>query len=304
MPRTSGQDRRESLRERRERRALIDDPEIVLNAAARFLEVRSRSVHELRRHLAQAGYRADLVQAAVARLTELGMLDDATFARTWVESRDRARPRSEAALRRELSLKGIDRELAVELLDERRAATSARAARAVRPKVVAAIPASRATAPTCSRPGGFWPSGAAPWRASPTRGSAGSGRTQCWPATASTPRFAATRRTGSSRLRRNRRLIPWPGRLTAGRLLIALGTPPGTATSGVAVARPNSCVRRRLRARRTMRRWPRPSRDVSSNHRQRGFHPMVLRERAQTGSGRPSQFRRTSGPVIGRTGGK
>jgi SOS response regulatory protein OraA/RecX len=120
MPRTSGQDRRESLRERRERRALIDDPEIVLNAAARFLEVRSRSVHELRRHLAQAGYRADLVQAAVARLTELGMLDDATFARTWVESRDRARPRSEAALRRELSLKGIDRELAVELLDERR----------------------------------------------------------------------------------------------------------------------------------------------------------------------------------------
>jgi regulatory protein len=120
MPRTPGQDRRESLRERRERRALIDDPEIVLNAAARFLEVRSRSVHELRRHLTQAGYRADLVEAAVIRLTELGMLDDATFARTWVESRDRARPRSEAALRRELALKGIDRELAAEVLEERR----------------------------------------------------------------------------------------------------------------------------------------------------------------------------------------
>lgn len=120
MPRTSGQDRRESPRERRERRALIDDPEIVLNAAARFLEARSRSVHELRRHLTQAGYRADLVEAAVIRLTELGMLDDATFARTWVESRDRARPRSEVALRRELALKGIDRELAAEVLDERR----------------------------------------------------------------------------------------------------------------------------------------------------------------------------------------
>jgi regulatory protein len=120
MPRTSGQDRRESLRERRERRALIDDPDIVLNAAARFLEVRSRSVDELRRHLTRAGYRADLVEAAVVRLTELGMLDDATFARMWVESRDRARPRSEAALRRELALKGIDRELAAEVLDERR----------------------------------------------------------------------------------------------------------------------------------------------------------------------------------------
>jgi regulatory protein len=52
------------------------------------------------------------------------MLDDATFARTWVESRDRARPRSEAALRRELALKGIDRELAAEVLAERRAGPS------------------------------------------------------------------------------------------------------------------------------------------------------------------------------------
>ena len=120
MPRTPGQDHRESLRERRERRALIDDPAVVLNAAARFLEVRSRSVDELRRHLTQAGYRPDLVDAAVARLTELRMLDDATFARMWVESRDRARPRSEAALRRELTLKGIGRELAAEVLDERR----------------------------------------------------------------------------------------------------------------------------------------------------------------------------------------
>lgn len=120
MPRTLGRSQRESLRERRERRALIDDPDVVLNAAARFLEIRSRSVAEVRRHLTQAGYRADLVDAAVARLTDLGMLDDATFARMWVESRDRARPRSEAALRRELNLKGIDRELAAEVLDARR----------------------------------------------------------------------------------------------------------------------------------------------------------------------------------------
>ena len=43
------------------------------------------------------------------RLTELGMLDDATFARAWVESRDRARPRGERAIRDELRRKGIDR---------------------------------------------------------------------------------------------------------------------------------------------------------------------------------------------------
>jgi regulatory protein len=124
MPRTPGQRPRESFRERRERHAAIDDPDVVLNAAARFLEVRSRSVDEVRRHLTQAGYRPDLVAAAVARLTDIGVLDDAAFARMWVESRDRARPRSESALRRELTLKGIDRELAAEVLDERRTGTS------------------------------------------------------------------------------------------------------------------------------------------------------------------------------------
>ena len=120
MPQRPAQGQRESFRERRDRRAAIDDPEVVLNAAARFLEVRSRSVDEVRRHLTQAGYRAELVERAVSRLMELGMLDDGAFARMWVESRDRARPRSETALRRELALKGIDRELAAQVLGERR----------------------------------------------------------------------------------------------------------------------------------------------------------------------------------------
>jgi SOS response regulatory protein OraA/RecX len=92
----------------------------VLNAAARFLEVRSRSVDEVRRHLIRVGYRPELVEGAVTRLADLGMLDDAAFARMWVESRDRARPRSESALRRELAQKGIERDLAAEVLDERR----------------------------------------------------------------------------------------------------------------------------------------------------------------------------------------
>lgn len=92
----------------------------MLEAAARFLEVRARSVAEVRRRLGQAGYRANLVEGAIERLTELGMLDDAQFARTWIESRDRARPRGEIALRRELALKGVDRNVVNELLEERR----------------------------------------------------------------------------------------------------------------------------------------------------------------------------------------
>ena len=111
---------RKSFEERRGERAAIDDPAVVLQAAARFLEARSRSVAEVRRRLGRAGYRTDLVDGAIVRLGELGILDDAAFGRAWVESRDRARPRGEIALRRELSLKGVDRAIVDGLLDERR----------------------------------------------------------------------------------------------------------------------------------------------------------------------------------------
>lgn len=114
--------RKESYAERRERRAAVEDPETVLEAAARFLEARSRSVAEVRRRLTTAGYRPELIDGAIARLTELGMLDDATFARSWVESRDRARPRGERALRAELGLKGIERAVVDEVIGERASA--------------------------------------------------------------------------------------------------------------------------------------------------------------------------------------
>ncbi len=112
--------RRESYAERRERRAAVDDPAVVLEAAMRFLEARSRSVTEVRRRLTSAGYQAALVEDAIARLGDLGVLDDEAFARAWVESRDRARPRGERALREELRLKGIDRSLVDLVLAERR----------------------------------------------------------------------------------------------------------------------------------------------------------------------------------------
>jgi regulatory protein len=116
--------RRETYAERRERRAAIDDAAVVLEAATRFLEARSRSVVEVRRRLASAGYQSTLIEAAIARLGDLGVLDDEAFARAWVESRDRARPRGERALRDELRLKGVDRPLIDLVLGERRALRS------------------------------------------------------------------------------------------------------------------------------------------------------------------------------------
>ena len=112
--------RRRSPADRRAVNAEVGDPEVVLAAALRFLETRQRSVAEVRRRLTQAGYQAAFIDIAIQRLGDLGVLDDGAFATAWVESRDRARPRGERALRRELALKGVDRELVDEAMAERR----------------------------------------------------------------------------------------------------------------------------------------------------------------------------------------
>ena len=130
--------RREGFAEKRERLGAVDDPNVVLEAALRFLEARARSIDEVRRRLRTAGYQPELIDGAIERLKALGILDDASIAQAWVESRDRARPRGERALRRELQLKGIERTVLDEVLDERRPSGAAGAAEVTDPDVVAA----------------------------------------------------------------------------------------------------------------------------------------------------------------------
>jgi regulatory protein len=112
-------DGRARLAERRAARAELTDVRPVLDAAGRYLEVRPRAAGEVRRHLVAAGYPTALVEAAIVILTDAGYLDDDAFARAWVESRDRSRPRGEAALRRELLARGVDADVAGRALAER-----------------------------------------------------------------------------------------------------------------------------------------------------------------------------------------
>jgi len=111
--------RRETPAEGRARRGAVEDPATVLDAAARLLEARPRSTAEVRRRLGEAGYRTDLVEEAITRLAALGYLDDEAFARAWVESRDRARPRGERALRTELRRKGVADEVVATIIEDR-----------------------------------------------------------------------------------------------------------------------------------------------------------------------------------------
>jgi regulatory protein len=135
--------RQQTLEARRSERAEIDDPSLVLAAALRFLEARPRSIDEVRRRLLTHGYRAELVEGSLDRLIDLGILDDEAFARTWVESRDRARPRGARALRSELARKGIDRAVTDGILDEREAERPDADAEAAR-RVLAGYDSTRA----------------------------------------------------------------------------------------------------------------------------------------------------------------
>lgn len=80
-----------------------------VDASARLLEVRPRSTQELADRLKQKGYDCAVVEDAVARLAELGFLDDASFAKQWIESRLRSHAAGARKLRSELALKGVDR---------------------------------------------------------------------------------------------------------------------------------------------------------------------------------------------------
>ena len=122
----TARERREAAEARRARRAEITDSDVVMEAAALFLSVRSRSVEETRRRLRHLGYPPPLCDQVVDRLVELGYLDDAQFAVAWVESRDRARPRGAVALRRELQLKGISDETIAQVLAQRAQAAADR----------------------------------------------------------------------------------------------------------------------------------------------------------------------------------
>jgi len=77
--------------------------------AIRYLGYRRRSRIEVDRYLSgRKGFARKTVAAVMTRLTEERYLNDEEFARLFIESRVRLRPRSCAFLRHELSQKGID----------------------------------------------------------------------------------------------------------------------------------------------------------------------------------------------------
>ena len=88
--------------------------EIVL----RKLTAQDRSRHELAKALAQKEVPEGVAGAVLDRMEEVGLVDDAALAESWVRSRQARRYLSKRALRQELTRKGIDAEQIDQALDQ------------------------------------------------------------------------------------------------------------------------------------------------------------------------------------------
>jgi regulatory protein len=109
---------------------LREQDEVVraVDTALRLLSLRPRSHHEIRHALAQKSLPAATIHAALTRLEAAGYVDDAAFARYWIDQRTRFQPRGARALRYELRQKGLDPQLIEAVLSETPAAAEAEAA--------------------------------------------------------------------------------------------------------------------------------------------------------------------------------
>jgi regulatory protein len=93
------------------------DPETVARAIClRLLTDRARTRAELAAVLRRRGVPDAVADRVLGRFSEVGLIDDATFAEQWVRSRHASRGLARRALAVELHRKGVDRDVAEEAL--------------------------------------------------------------------------------------------------------------------------------------------------------------------------------------------
>ncbi|MFY1627322.1 regulatory protein RecX [Micromonospora sp. WMMD723] len=108
-----------------------DEGEVAREICLRQLAVRPRTRAELAGALAKKGISDEVSAQVLDRYDEVGIIDDAAFARAWVSSRHNGRGLARRALANELRQRGVDGEVASEALGELDEETEAQTARAL-----------------------------------------------------------------------------------------------------------------------------------------------------------------------------
>ena len=94
------------------------DPESVARGLClRALTGAARTRQQLAEMLARKGVPDESAEAVLDRFVEVGLVDDAAFARAWVDSRQAGRGLARRALQAELRAKGVDAEVAAQAVE-------------------------------------------------------------------------------------------------------------------------------------------------------------------------------------------
>jgi regulatory protein len=76
--------------------------------AAAMLARRPRSERQIRQRLGQRRTEPEVIDATIARLREVGLVNDAAYAQSWAESRNRSSPRGRRLVVQELRTAGVE----------------------------------------------------------------------------------------------------------------------------------------------------------------------------------------------------
>lgn len=95
-----------------------NDFQKLYDRALKFIAVRPRSKKEISDYLNRKSVSKDLAAKIISKLEESELIDDAAFARWWVEQRITFRPKGKRALLAELSQKGVNRETSEEVINQ------------------------------------------------------------------------------------------------------------------------------------------------------------------------------------------
>lgn len=84
----------------------------------RYLGIRARSEKEIRDYLIKKKASDEIIEKMISLLYEQKFLNDEEFARSWVRSRARSRPKGKRLLQIELAQKGIAKDVIEQVLSE------------------------------------------------------------------------------------------------------------------------------------------------------------------------------------------
>jgi regulatory protein len=89
-----------------------------VDRALNYLSFRPRSREEMRRYLRRKETNPELIEPVLERLDSLNLINDRDFTSFWVETREQFNPRGSHALRNELRMKGVSRDVVDELITD------------------------------------------------------------------------------------------------------------------------------------------------------------------------------------------